>query len=112
MDEMRTVMRTIKISEFQTKDVINVMDGRRLGQLGDLEVDLEYGRIEAITVPAAGVFKGWFGGGSELVIPWEHIVKIGTDVILVRLEELAEVQTERRRTPQGDYVERWERKGT
>ena len=33
----------IKTSELRVRDVINVLDGRRLGQAVDLEVDLERG---------------------------------------------------------------------
>ena len=76
----------MKISEFQTKDVVNVLDGRRLGQITDLEINLKLGQIEAIVVPGQGKFLGFFGGGNDLVIPWRNIVKIGKDVVLVRLE--------------------------
>ncbi|GAB7387649.1 YlmC/YmxH family sporulation protein [Bacillaceae bacterium] len=77
----------VKISEMQTKDVVNVLDGRKLGQINDLELDLRHGRIEAIIVPGPGKFFGLFGGGNDIVIPWKNIVKIGKDVVLVRLEE-------------------------
>lgn len=77
----------MKISEFQTKDVVNVLDGRRLGQVSDLELNLAQGRVEAIVIPGAGKFFGMFGGGNDYVIPWKNIVKIGKDVVLVRLEE-------------------------
>lgn len=46
-----TSVRAMKISEFQTKDVINIVDGRRLGQISDLEIDVRQGKIEAIVVP-------------------------------------------------------------
>ena len=101
-----TSVRAMKISEFQTKDVINIVDGRRLGQISDLEIDVRLGKIEAIVVPGNSRFMGWFGGGSELVIPWRNIVKIGSDVVLVRLEGLDEpVGTEQERL----YIERQER---
>lgn len=77
----------MKISDFQTKDVINIVDGKKLGQISDLELDLRQGRIEAIVVPTATRFFGMFGGGNDVVIPWRSIVKIGADVVLVRLEE-------------------------
>ncbi|MEX2104948.1 MAG: YlmC/YmxH family sporulation protein [Bacilli bacterium] len=77
----------IKISDFQTKDVVNVIDGRKLGQVSDLELDLKSGRIDAIVVPGPGKFFGLMGGGQELIIPWKHIVKIGLDVVLVKLED-------------------------
>lgn len=79
----------IKISDFQAKDVVNVMDGKNLGQICDLELNVSLGRIDAIVVPGKvnGKFLGLFGNGDEIVIPWRNIVKIGKDVILVRLEE-------------------------
>jgi len=77
----------MKISEFQTKDVVNILDGRRLGQITDLEINLKLGQIDAIVVPGQGKFLGFFGGGNDLVIPWRNIIKIGKDVVLVRLEE-------------------------
>lgn len=77
----------VKISDFQTKDVINIVDGRRIGQVSDLELDLRAGRIEAIVVPNYSRFFGLFGGGEDLVIPWQSIVKIGEDVVLVRLDD-------------------------
>ncbi|PAD31174.1 YlmC/YmxH family sporulation protein [Paenibacillus sp. 7523-1] len=86
----------MKISDFQTKDVINITDGKRLGQISDLELDLKQGRIEAIVVPGYSKFMGLFGGGTDLVIPWRNIVKIGSDVILVKLDEVRETSYDER----------------
>lgn len=77
----------VKISDFQTKEVVNIVDGKRLGQITDLEIDLRQGRVEAIVVPGQTKFFGFLGGGNEYIIPWRNIVKIGKDVVLVRLEE-------------------------
>lgn len=76
----------IKISELQSKEVVNIADGRKLGQIHDLELDLQEGLIKAIVVPSETKLFGWFTSGQEWVIPWEQIVKIGSDVILVRLD--------------------------
>lgn len=76
----------MKISDFQTKDVINIVDGKKLGQVSDLELDLRQGRIESIVIPSVGKFFGLFGGGTDLIIPWRNIVKIGMDVVLVKLD--------------------------
>lgn len=77
----------VKISDFQTKDVINIVDGKKLGQISDLELDLRQGRIESIVVPNQSKFFGLFGGGTDMVIGWRNIVKIGMDVVLVKLDD-------------------------
>lgn len=77
----------MKISDFQAKDVINIVDGKKLGQVSDLDIDLRQGRIEAIVVPNHSRFFGLFGGGTDVIIPWRNIVKIGMDVVLVKLED-------------------------
>ncbi|TLS35254.1 YlmC/YmxH family sporulation protein [Pseudalkalibacillus caeni] len=74
----------IKISEFQVKDVVNVSNGKKLGQIADLEINLTTGKIEAIVIPGTGKMMGFFARESDIVIPWRNIVKIGSDVILVR----------------------------
>ena len=77
----------VKISDFQTKEVVNILDGKRLGQISDLEIDLRHGRIESIVIPGPGRFLGFLSSGNDYVIPWRNIVKIGKDVVLVRMEE-------------------------
>jgi YlmC/YmxH family sporulation protein len=76
----------INISDFQTKDVVNVIDGKNLGQISDLELDLRTGRVEAIIVPGPSKFFGMFSAGNDIVIPWKNIVKIGLDVVLVKFD--------------------------
>lgn len=72
-----------KTSELREREVVNVLDGRRLGLASDLEIEAETGRIKAIVVPGPGKFLWLFGKNDDFVIPWERIVKIGVDVILV-----------------------------
>ncbi|CAM4147941.1 YlmC/YmxH family sporulation protein [Paenibacillus alkaliterrae] len=85
----------MKISDFQTKDVINIVDGKKLGQITDLELDLRQGRIDSIVVPQYTKFLGMFGGGgTEVVIPWRNIVKIGADVVLVRMDDTKSLRSE------------------
>lgn len=93
----------MKISDFQTKDVINIVDGKKLGQISDLELDLRQGRIDSIVVPNHSRFFGFFGGGTDVIIPWRHIVKIGTDVVLVKLED-TRLYREEEGEPPGEYI--------
>jgi len=74
----------VKISEFQIKDVVNVSDGKRLGNIGDIEINLTTGKIEAVVISGGGRVLGFFGKDDEIIIPWKNILKIGQDVILVR----------------------------
>lgn len=76
----------MRISEFQMKDVVSISDGRRLGNVGDIEINLETGRIETIIIGFSGKLLGFFGKDEEVIIPWNQIVKVGEDVILVRYQ--------------------------
>lgn len=82
----------VKISEFQIKDVVNVADGKKLGNISDIEINLSNGKIEAIIVSGNGRMLGFFGKEEEIIISWKNILKIGEDVILVRYRGLNEVQ--------------------
>ncbi|MBZ4666096.1 YlmC/YmxH family sporulation protein [Mahella sp.] len=75
-----------KSSDIRQKEVVNVLDGKRLGPIVDMEFDLEAGRITAIIVPGNNKFN-IFGKSKEYIIPWEKIKKIGQDVILVEFNE-------------------------
>ena len=77
----------LKISELKMREVINVIDGKRMGEIKDIEIDLERGKVRSIILPSTGgkVFR-LFSKGEDLVIPWENIVKLGVDVILVEVQ--------------------------
>lgn len=77
----------IKISEFQQKDVINVANGKKLGNIGDIDINVQNGKINAIIIVGNGKVLGFFGRDEEIIIPWTNILKIGEDVILVRMKE-------------------------
>ena len=73
----------ITLSEMQALDIIAVEDGRRLGNVQDLEIDADNGQITALVV-AAQTGGGFFKKQEERLIDWERILKIGSDVILVK----------------------------
>lgn len=76
-----------RTSDFRQKEVINVSDGKRLGFVSDVEIDVESGKVEAVILPGVGKLFGLLGKDNEFVIPWEKIIKIGEDIILVDLDE-------------------------
>ncbi|HWJ02719.1 MAG TPA: YlmC/YmxH family sporulation protein [Verrucomicrobiae bacterium] len=74
----------LRISDLRMRDVVNVSDGRRLGFLKDIDIDLELGKIKSLVLPGQTKVWSWFGNRTDdIVIPWDKIKKIGVDVILV-----------------------------
>ena len=80
----------VKTSELWLLDVINTIDGQRLGNITDLDIDLTTGRINALILTEPGSFFGLFRRGHDLEIPWEKVILIGIDVILVEMASLRE----------------------
>ncbi|ELK45061.1 YlmC/YmxH family sporulation protein [Halobacillus sp. ACCC02827] len=74
----------MKITELQMKDVIAMETGERLGYISDLDIDTQRGRLKGLVLTLKGKAMGLFGKEEELVIPWDQIVNIGADVILVK----------------------------
>lgn len=73
----------ISTQDIKNKEVINIYDGKSLGFVEDIEVNLEKGTIEGIIVPEPRGFFSFFGRPGEQVIRWRDIKRIGDDVILV-----------------------------
>ena len=74
---------SIKFSQLQCKEVICISDGRRLGYVADIQIELPEGKVCAILVPGPGKIMGAFGKHEEFCIPWNCIKKIGPDIVLV-----------------------------
>ena len=75
------------LSEWQSKMVINVLDGRKLGVICDLELDVRSGRISGFMVATqAKWWQRWVSTGDELWVSWPQLVKVGDDVILVKID--------------------------
>ncbi|WP_368506093.1 YlmC/YmxH family sporulation protein [Alkalihalophilus sp. As8PL] len=78
----------MKISDLQAKDIVNMENGKRLGHLTDLDINLTTGAIEAMVINGTGKMMGLFGKEEqEVIIPWKNIIRIGSDVILVEVPE-------------------------
>ena len=73
--------------KLKNKEVINISDGRSLGFVYDIEVDLDKGVIDGIVIPGARGFMGLFSKKEgDMVIKWDKVKTVGDDVILVDLE--------------------------
>ena len=76
----------ISTDKLKNKEVINIADGRSLGFVYDIEVDLQKGVIDGIVIPGPRGFMGLFSKGeADLVVKWDKVRTIGDDVILVDL---------------------------
>ena len=69
--------------DFKQKEVININEGKILGFVVDVQADFENGEIHSIIVAKSGKIFTNVMGKTNLTIPWNKIVKIGEDVILV-----------------------------
>lgn len=73
----------IRITDLNCKEVICVADGRRLGFVSDVEIEVPSGHVLAIIVPGPCRFLGVLGRHDDFVIPWNCIKRIGPDIVLV-----------------------------
>ena len=80
----------IKASDLTEKDVVSITDGKKIGTIMDLEIDLERGKVNAIIIPGGGRLMGLFGKELEYEIGWNQIKKIGEDVILIEIRDRVE----------------------
>jgi len=74
-----------RIAELRMKEVISITDSKRIGFVSDAEFDISTGRMLNVIVPGASRGLGLFGR-EEHVVPWENILRIGEDIILVDFE--------------------------
>ncbi len=74
----------MRVSELQTKDVVSILDGRRLGRIIDIEMT-ESGQISFFLVEPKR-FLRFFSKGEESKVSISDIKKIGEDVILVEIK--------------------------
>ncbi|MGM9925292.1 MAG: YlmC/YmxH family sporulation protein [Bacillus sp. (in: firmicutes)] len=81
----------IRISQFQTKDIVNITDGKKLGVLQDLDINLLTGQIIAIVVSGNGKWVQMFQREDGITIPWSKIKKIGEDIIFVDYRDAVEM---------------------
>ncbi len=74
----------MRISDLQTKDVVNQNDGRNIGKIIDMDI-LENGTINFFIVEPKKLLKRINIYNNETNIKLSEIIKIGEDVILVDL---------------------------
>lgn len=76
----------MRLSDLQSKDIVSVVDGKRIGVIIDVSLSNE-GKLDSLIVSKSKVFNVF--NNSELEIKWNQITKIGEDVILVNMTSLS-----------------------
>lgn len=74
----------MRLSDLQNKDVINVVDGKKIGNIIDVSLDTN-GNMNGLIVEKTKFFISFFTSKDEVSISWQQIEKIGEDVILVKI---------------------------
>ncbi|MBE5735485.1 MAG: YlmC/YmxH family sporulation protein [Clostridiales bacterium] len=79
----------ISFCELRAKEVVNIYNGKRLGNIIDMIIDTRCARVLGIVVPNCNAKFSIFKSNSDVFIPYNNIVKIGKDVILVDLSNIS-----------------------
>ncbi len=76
----------ILFSDLCGKDVINIRDGSRFGNVIDLIFNQATGEITYLIIPVGSKFFGLLGSNQELRIPYCDVNQIGDDLIIVDVD--------------------------
>lgn len=70
----------MQLSDLQTKEIIDISSGKRMGIIIDVIIDVN-GKIKSLVLQEKRLKK--FSVKEESEVTWEEIVKIGDDIILI-----------------------------
>lgn len=73
----------LSFCDLRAKEVVNIPDGRKLGNIIDMVFDTCTGKVTGIVVPSERSFFSFFKSNRDIFIPYCRICKIGKDIILV-----------------------------
>ena len=75
----------MRLSDIGYKELINLADGGRYGQLSESELLFEpdSGKIRALLIPQTQGRLRLFDHGDYMQLPWSSIKKIGEDIIIL-----------------------------
>ena len=76
----------VRLCELRDKEVINVCDGERLGNVCDIDFDEKTGQICTLIIPGPCNVLGILGRDHEYIVPYQCVCRIGSDVVLVQVD--------------------------
>ena len=74
-------MIKVRLSDLQTKEIINMTTGKRLGMIIDVIINTE-GNIKSLILEEKRMKR--LSNREEYELDWKQIAKIGDDIILVK----------------------------
>lgn len=74
------------INAMRSMEIIDINTGSKIGFLKDIKIDYENQKVVSIMLP--GESNGWFSKSEDIEIPWDSIVKVGVDVLLVNYNKI------------------------
>lgn len=89
----------ISFCDLRAKEVVNVFNGKRLGNIIDMIIDTKCARVLGFVVPNCNAKFAIFKPSSDVFIPYNCIVKIGKDVILVDLNQVSSMDVKDKKQP-------------
>lgn len=69
------------VNNIKSMEVIDINMGAKLGYIKDIKIDCDNYKVMSILIPVQK--SSWFTKFDTIEIPWEKVIKIGVDVILV-----------------------------
>ncbi len=69
------------LNNLKTMEIIDVSIGGKIGYINDFKIDTDRQIVTSILI--AYYRNSWFSKNNYIEIPWDKIIKIGIDVILI-----------------------------
>ena len=69
------------VNAISSMEVVDISTGSKLGYVRDYKVELSTNKVVSLFLPSTS--KVWFAKEEDIEIPWEKVIKIGVDVLIV-----------------------------
>ena len=76
----------VRINELYEKEIISIIDGTRLGEISDIEINEHTGEIVSLIISGKLRLFGLLGRKEPKIIFWHNVKVIGEETILVDIE--------------------------
>ena len=81
-----TIGDNMRLSDLQNKNLVNINNGKNIGNIIDVNIDYENGSIKSFIIESKGNVFTFLNRDTDLEVKKNDIEKIGEDVILVNVK--------------------------